>query len=149
MIRSRLTQAGSRERSTAAQYHQFNRCQASRWRGGSNPSRVSTSFPDSSTRCLLQTFKIVAMACPNLQIRSWYFAGSRRAETLLSKSLHVASEIHTFFLASHAWGFGTALRRATNILSSLVRRLVFRWGAACDPQGNWHVPSGERCGGIP
>ena len=47
-------------------------------------------------------------------------AGSRRAKTLLSTSLHVATKIHSFLRDSHARTFGTALRRATKILSSLV-----------------------------
>ena len=34
--------------------------------------------------------------------------------------LHMASKIHAFFLASCASGFGTALRRAAKILSTLV-----------------------------
>ena len=35
-------------------------------------------------------------------------------------SLHVAAEIHEFFLASLASGFGTALLRAAKITFSLV-----------------------------
>ena len=112
---------GGGARSTTARYHLFKRRQASRWRGGYDPSSVSTSLPASSARFHLSPLRLDAMVHTNLRMRAWYFAGSRRAETLLSTSLHMAFKIHTFYLASCAWGFGTALRRAAKIPSSLVR----------------------------
>ena len=133
MIRSRVTQAGSGACSTAARYHPFNWCQASRWSGGYYPSSVSTSAPASSDRRLLSPFKIAAIACPNLQIRDWSFAGSRRAETLPSTSLHVASEIHAFSLESRAWVFRTALHKAAKIPSSLVGAFGGRRGSRFRP----------------
>ena len=60
------------------------------------------------------------MARPSLQMSVWYFAISRREETLESMSLHVAAKIHEFFRAYRARGFGTALCRAAKIVSSLV-----------------------------
>ena len=129
MIRLSFTQAGGVARSTAAQYQPFNWSQVSRWRWGSDPSSVSTFFPDSSVCCLLLPFRLAAMASPNLRMRSWSFAGYWRAETFLSTSLHVASEIHAFSLASYAWGFRTALRRSANIPSSLVGAVGGRRGS--------------------
>ena len=69
---------------------------------GSNPSIVSTSAPASSALCLLSPFKLAPIAQTNLRIRDWSLAGYRRAETLSLTSLHVASGIHTFYLASCA-----------------------------------------------
>ena len=54
-------------------------------------------------------------------------------ETLLSTSLHVASKIHVFFLASRAWGFGTALQRAAKIPSSLIGEVGGRKGVPLAP----------------
>ena len=101
--------------------------------GGSYPSSVSTSLPASSACRLLTPFKLSAMARPNLQMRAWSLAGSRRAETLLLTSLHVASEIHAFFLASCAWGFRTALHRNANIPSSLIGVVSGRRGGCLLP----------------
>ena len=56
----------------------------------------------------------------------WSRTGYRHAVNLVSKSIHVASEIQAFFLVSLYLGFGIALRRAANIPSSLVR-LVGGW----------------------
>ena len=50
----------------------------------------------------------------------WSFAGYQRAETLPLTIFHVASEIHAFSLASCAFVFWTALRKAAEILSSLI-----------------------------
>ena len=75
MICSRFTRAGSGARSTADRYHPFNRCQASRWSWGYEPSSFFTYAPASSARRLLSTFKLVAIALPNLRIRDCSFAG--------------------------------------------------------------------------
>ena len=47
----------------------FNWCQDPGWRGGSDPSSVTTSASASSARRLLSPFKIAAIARPNIQIR--------------------------------------------------------------------------------
>ena len=120
MIPSRVTPAGGRAWSTAVRSHIFIRCQASRWSGESNPNSFSTSFPASSVRRLLSPFKLATIAWPNHRMCNWSLAGYRRAETLLSTSLHAASKIYAFFRASRALGFGTALCRAVKSPSSLV-----------------------------
>ena len=51
---------------------------------------------------------------------AWSLAGSWRAETLPLTSLHVAANIHAFFLASWSLGFGMALLRAAKSPSYLV-----------------------------
>ena len=78
-------------------------------------------------------FKLAAIARPNLRMRDLSFVGSQRAETLLLKSLHVASEIHAFFLASRAGGFGTALRRSAKIPFSLVGAVGGQRGGRLGP----------------
>ena len=120
MIRSRVARAGGRARSTAALYHPFSRCHASRGIGGSAPSSCLTSSPAVSTLHLLSPFRLSAIARLSLRILVWSLVGFRRAETLSSTSLHVSSDIHPFFLLSLACGFGTALRRAAKILSSCL-----------------------------
>ena len=128
MIRSRVTQAGGGTRSTTAQYHPFIQCQASRWSRGSDTSSRSTSLPASSVLRLRSPINISFIARPNLQIISWSLAGSWRAETLLSASLHVVAEIHTFLRTSLALGFGKTLYRAAKIPSSFVRVVGGRRG---------------------
>ena len=63
-------------------------------------------------------------------MREWSLVGSRRAETLLSTSLHMVSDIHTFFRASLNLGFKTALRRSAKSPSSLVG-VVRGWRGDC------------------
>ena len=83
------------------------------------------------------------MAQPNILSNTWYFVISWRAETLLSKSLHVVAEIHTFFRAYQDRDFGTALRRAANILSYLVGSFgVQRGGALAPPEVPGVLPQG-------
>ena len=48
-------------------------------------------------------------------------------------SLHVAAKIYAFFIASLASGFGTDLRRAANIPSSLVKAVGGRRGRRLRP----------------
>ena len=120
MIRLRVTRSGGGAWSTAVRYHPFNWCLASWWSGGSNPISFSTSLPASSDLYILSLFKIDTIARPNLQKRDCSFTGYWRVETLFSASLNTASDIHMFSLASQARGFGTALRRAAKIPSSLV-----------------------------
>ena len=122
MICSSVTWAGGRARSTAALYHPLILCHASWIKGGSAPAPTiaSTSAPASSTCRLLSDVKLALMARPRLLMMVWPFAGSWRAETLSTTRLHVSAEIHSFFCASCARGFGTALRRSEKILSSLV-----------------------------
>ena len=108
-------------------------CQSPWWSGGSDPNILSNSFPTSSARRLQSPFNISAMARPNLQMRDWSLAGYRRAETLLSTSLHVVSKINAFFLASLAVGFGTDLRRAAKSLPSLAGVVRGQGGGALEP----------------
>ena len=137
-------------RSTAAQYRPFYRRQASRWRGGSDRSSVFIFLPASSSRLLLSPFKIYAMVRPNLRIRAWSFAGSWRTKTIPSTILHVASKINAFFLATRAWGFGTALHRAAKILFSLVGAVGgWRGSCLCPPRCLACPLRGGLCGGIP
>ena len=60
------------------------------------------------------------MARPSLLFIACPFAGSRRADTLLSTSLHISVDINSFCLASLTLVFWTALYRAANTSSSLV-----------------------------
>ena len=120
MIRSSVTRAGVRAQSTSALYHPLILCHASWIKGGYTRTIASTSAPASSTCHLLSDVKLALMARPSLLMMVWPFAGTWRAETLSSTSLHVSAEIHSFFRASHAPSFGTALRRSEKILSSLV-----------------------------
>ena len=100
---------------------------------GSAPTSASTSAPASSACRLLSVVKLALMTRPSLLIIVWPFAGSRRAETLLSTSLHVAANIQSFFLASRARAFRTALRKAAKMLSSLVGAFGGRRGSFFRP----------------
>ena len=114
-----VAQAGGGARSIAALYHPLSCCHPSCGIGGSAQSSALTSSPAVSTLCLLSPFRFYVIAPLSLQICVWYIV-FRRAETLLSTSLHVSSDIHPFFLRFLACAFGTALRRATEIPSSCV-----------------------------
>ena len=133
VIRSRVTQAGGGARWTAAVYHPLIRCHDSWIKGGSAPTSASNYAPTSSARCLISVFKLALMARSSLLTIVWTFSVSRRAETLLSTSLRVAAEIHSFLLAYHTRGFGTALCRAAKILSSLVGSVSSRRGSFFRP----------------
>ena len=121
IIRLRVTRAVGGARSTAALYHPFIQCQASLLRGGSAPSNRYTSSSASSFRCRLSSFSLAFIPRPSLLMWAWSLVGSRRAETLLLTSLHVAADIQAFFLASKDLGFVVALRRSTKSPYSLVR----------------------------
>ena len=58
----------------------------------------------------------------------WYQSGSRSVENLLSMSVHVASDIQVFFLASLAFGFGITLHMAEKIPYFLVGWLMGQRG---------------------
>ena len=62
-----------------------------------------------------------------------YLAVSRRAETLSSMILHVATNIHAFFLGSQGLGLGMDLCRAANIPSPFVGVVGGRRGGALVP----------------
>ena len=149
MILSRVTREGGGARSTTDRYYLFNPSQAYQWRGRSDSSSVSIYFPASSVLHLLLPFRLAAIALPNLRIRAWSFTGSCLAENLSSKSIHVNSDIHAFFLASRSWGFGTALRRAAKIPSSLVGAVGGRRGGRLRLRVTWCDPLVVRCGGNP
>ena len=119
VIRSSVAQAGGGARSRAALYHPWILCQASWMRGGSAPTSASTSAPASSDFRLRSAAKLALIARPSRLFSACPFVRSRRAETLSSKSLHVSADIHAFRLASRAFAFGTALRRAVKASSSL------------------------------
>ena len=121
MIRSKVTRSGGFVRSTTAIYHPFIQYQASRYSGGSNPSIISTSSSDSSARLIRCPFKLASMARSNLRMSVWSLAGSQRAENFSLTSLHMVFNIHAFFCASLALGFGTALCSSAKSPSSLVR----------------------------
>ena len=120
IIQKRVTRAGSGAQLTAALCHSFIRCQDSLCRGSSAPNRLSIAYPASSVLSFLSSLRLVLIARPRRRRRVWFCADSRRAETLLLTSLHVSSKIHTFFLASRAFGLGIAPRRPTKSLSSLL-----------------------------
>ena len=88
--------------------------------GGSAPSIRSISLPASSVHRYLYPLRLALIARPSHWMWSWSLAGSRSADNILLKILHVSSNIHAFFLASRALGLGMALRRATKSLSSIV-----------------------------
>ena len=120
MIRLRVTQAGGGAWSNAALYHPLIRCHASWIKVGSAPTSASNSSPNSSACRLLSVANLALFARTGPLMNAWYFARSWRAENLLLTSLHVASEIHSFLLASCTRAFGTARCRAAKILSYLV-----------------------------
>ena len=51
---------------------------------------------------------------------AWYFLGSCLAETILSVSLYISSNIHELWCAACLSGFGMALRNLANILSARI-----------------------------
>ena len=112
---------------TAALYYPFSRLHASFAFGGSPPSSVSTSCPTVSTLRFLSPCSLYRMARPSLWILT-QTPVPLHAETLSLTSLHVSSEIHSFLCWSLPWGFGTDLRRAAKIPSSLVGSVGGRSG---------------------
>ena len=104
---------------TAALYHLFIRRHASFAFGGSPPSSASISFPASSTLRFLSPFRLALKARPSIHSLARTLV-PLFAETLLSASLHVSSEIHAFLCFSRSCGFGTACRRSPKSSSSLV-----------------------------
>ena len=130
VILLRVTLEGGGPQLTADQYHPFIWCQDSRWRGGGSvPISLSTSSPASSILRLRSPSRIVLIARPSLRMSSWSLAGYRRAENLLLKILHLATDIHAFFRASLDLGSGTALLRAVKSLTSLVGGVGGRRGS--------------------
>ena len=65
--------------------------------GGFVPINLSTSSSASYVRLPMYSFKLAFIERSSLQMWDWFLAGYRRAETLSSTSLHVATEIHAFF----------------------------------------------------
>ena len=143
MIRSRVTQAGGSAWLTAALYHPFIRYQVSLWRWGYIYRGVSISPPASTILLCRYAFRIALIVRSRRCMRDWSYARSHIAVTLVPESLHVASRIQLFFLASLVLRFRIALHRAANIPSSLFR---VREGAARASQGTWRVPSVWCCG---
>ena len=104
---------------TAALYHPLSCLQASFGFGGSAPINVSTYSPAISTLLFISPLRLAAIAWLSLQIFAYTLAPCR-TETLSLMSLHISSDIHSFVLRSLTCGFGTALRRAAKMPSSLV-----------------------------
>ena len=81
---------------------------------------ISISSPTSSILGRRSDFRLVLIARPRKRMRYFFCARSQCVETLVSTSLHVASNIQAFFLFSLALSFGISLHRAAKITSSLV-----------------------------
>ena len=96
--------------------------------GGCTPSSRYISSPASSVRRLLYPLSIALITRPRHRIRDWSLAGTQRAETLLSESLHVYSKIQEFFLDPRDFGLGMALYRAAKSPSYLVGVVRVRRG---------------------
>ena len=93
---------------------------ASWMRGGSTPASASTSAPSLSALRFRSAAKIALTALLSQRFSACPFRWSRRAETLLSTSLHFSSDVQAFRLAARGCAFRTALRRAAKSLSTHV-----------------------------
>ena len=65
----------------------------------------------------LSSFSPAQITSRNL---AWYLPGSLLAETILSMSLYVSSNIHELWRAACLSGFGTVRRNSVKILSACV-----------------------------
>ena len=101
----------------------------------------STSSPAVSTCRCISYFSVSLIAHPSHLKLVWYRPGSCLAETLLSMSLYVSSDIHKL------WRAATWQRSCTPASLSEVWS-VGVVGASYD-QGIMSAPSGRRCKGTP
>ena len=88
--------------------------------GGSPLIILYTSSPTVNARCLMFSFSASRMARPNHLSLLWSRPGSHLAETLLSMSLHVSSNIHELWRATRLSSFVTVRRNSVKILTACV-----------------------------
>ena len=75
------------------------------------------SLPNVYIFLRLSSFSSARITRRNL---AWHLPGSLLAETILSMSLYVSSNIHKLWCTACLSGFGMALRNLANILSARI-----------------------------